>query len=133
MSPRMLLVLAGVVGLLGVAIGAFGSHMLPNILKDLSPADFLERKEWLEIGARYHLIHAVAMLAIGLASSRGDHGFGGAGIAWLIGICIFSGCLYAMSITGIRVLGAIVPIGGVSLMIGWGLIVAAALRHTPPQ
>jgi uncharacterized membrane protein YgdD (TMEM256/DUF423 family) len=82
-----------------------------------------------EIGVRYHLIQSLALLATAWASSR----WSGAPVitaGWLfvVGIVIFSGSLYLLSITGIRWLGAITPIGGVAFLLGWLLLAWGAGR-----
>ena len=125
MSSRTILVIAGIVGALGIIIGAFGAHSLPNILKDLPEGELSKRKEWLETGVKYHMYHAAALLAIAMAGERMGS-FSSAATAWLVGILVFSGCLYAMSLTGIKVLGAVVPIGGVAFIVGWALVVVTA-------
>ena len=131
MTARTLLIIAGAMGALGIVIGAFGAHALPNILKDLPEPELLKRKEWLETGVKYHMYHVAALLAIALAGEDWAGRFSSVGIAWLVGILTFSGCLYTMSLTGIKVLGAIVPIGGVSFILGWTLLVIAGLRSKP--
>lgn len=70
MNQRTVLILSGILGAMAIAIGAFGAHALPNILKDLSPADLAQRSDWLETGVKYHMYHVVAMLAVGLADER---------------------------------------------------------------
>lgn len=115
-------------GALGILIGAFGAHSLPRILQGLDAEAFAEREAWLETGVKYHMYHAVAMLAIGLAGYREGSSFSISGIAWTIGILLFSGSLYVMTLTGIRVLGAIVPLGGVSFVIGWAMVAVSALK-----
>ena len=122
MTNRSGLMIAGITGALGVAIGAFGAHGLSSFLEGqaLSAADLERRVEVFETGARYHMFHAVALLAIaGLRSNQHGRALSVATYAWLLGIGIFSGCLYALALTGIRILGAIVPIGGVAFIIGW--------------
>ena len=123
MKPRSLLLVAAVLGGAGIVIGAFGAHALPSMLEGLTEADLLEREAWLETGVRYHMYHVPALMALALAEDR-VHKASIVGWLWLIGILIFSGCLYAMSLTGIRVLGAVVPIGGLSLMAGWFVLAA---------
>ena len=128
MSARTILIVSGIVGALGIVIGAFGAHSLPKLLKNLSPEEFAQRQAWLETGVKYHMYHAAALLAIGLAGQRAETNFSTSAIAWLIGILIFSGCLYAMTMTGVKVLGAIVPIGGVAFIVGWVMVCISALR-----
>ena len=122
MNSRMLLSIAGVVGALGIVVGAFGAHSLPAILKDLPEPDLLERRDWLETGVKYHMYHAAALLALAIAGERWNGAFTFSAILWLAGIAIFSGCLYAMSLTGIRILGAIVPLGGLAFILGWAML-----------
>ncbi len=129
MSARTILIVSGIVGALGIVIGAFGAHSLPKLLKDLQPEEFAQRQAWLETGVKYHMYHAAALLAIGLAGQRSEMNFSASGIAWLIGILVFSGCLYAMTMTGIKVLGAIVPIGGVAFIVGWVMVIINGIRH----
>jgi len=98
---------------LGVAAGAFGVHALED---RLTP----ELLSIFETGARYQLIHALALLAVAWASTRwSGKPISIAGWAFVIGIIIFSGSLYTLSLTGIRILGAITPIGGVAFIVGW--------------
>src|SRR4051812_46975498 len=107
---RTCLLLAGVIGFLGVALGAFGAHGLKKHLA--GKPDGEQRLAWWQTGAQYHLIHA---LAIGLAAARPDpmhHGSMAAAWLFLGGIALFSGSLYLMTLTGRRALGAITPIGG---------------------
>jgi uncharacterized membrane protein YgdD (TMEM256/DUF423 family) len=102
-------------------IGAFGAHAMPNRLKaqGLDEATIGKRLENLEVGARYHMYHVLALLAVGLLQ-RSDPGFGGiAAVSFLLGILVFSGCLYAYSLTGIKTFAMIVPLGGVSMIVGW--------------
>lgn len=130
MNSRILLLIAAVLGGAGIVIGAFGAHALPNMLGELSAADLLEREAWLETGVRYHMYHVPALMALAIAGDR----FGKVAVVgwlWLIGILIFSGCLYAMSLTGVRILGAIVPLGGLSLMAGW-FVLALKAWSSPP-
>ena len=124
---RALVILAGVYGLLGVGLGAFGAHGLRSFLAPLE--DGAQRAEWWETAARYHLIHA---LAIGFTACLVSRGRGiaarAAGIAFAAGVIVFSGSLYAMTLTGARWLGAVTPLGGLLLMIGWACVILAALR-----
>ena len=110
-------VLAGV----GVALGAFGAHGLRSrVGPDLLAV-------W-NTGVQYHLLHALAVLVVSVAAGR----LTGTVLpvaAWLfvIGIALFSGSLYVMTLTGARWLGAVTPLGGVSFLAGWALLAWAAL------
>ena len=121
--------LAGILGGLGIVIGAFGAHSLPNILKDLPEEELLKRADWLETGVKYHMYHAAALLAVALAGEKWGS-LAAPAILWVVGILVFSGCLYAMSLTGIRVLGAIVPLGGVAFIVGWVLVLLKGFQST---
>ncbi len=108
--------------LLSVAIGAFAAHALKTKLSTEMLAIF-------EIGARYQMYHALGLIAIAWAFSQWNSQLVlAAGWLFVAGIAIFSGSLYALSLTGIRQLGAITPIGGLAFIIGWFLLVLAALR-----
>jgi uncharacterized membrane protein YgdD (TMEM256/DUF423 family) len=107
---------------LGVILGAFGAH---GLRARLSP----EMLVVFETGVRYHLIHALGLLAVAWAASRWPGSYVSiAGYLFVAGIFIFSGSLYVLAITGIRWLGAITPIGGVCLIVGWGLLAVGVIR-----
>ena len=108
---------AGILGALAVALGAFGAHGLKARIDD---PHLLE--VW-ETAARYHLIHAVALM--GVAAHPASPVWSGR--LFVAGIFIFSGSLYLMTLTGQRWLGAITPIGGVCLIAGW---VVLAMQST---
>ncbi len=120
----VLLILAGFAGLTAVAAGAFGAHALRA---SLSP-DLLAIYQ---TGALYHLVHAVALFGTALLGRAANVAAiaGAAGVAFAVGILLFSGSLYVLAMTGTRWLGAITPIGGVSFMIGWALLIWAGFRH----
>ncbi|TGK61975.1 DUF423 domain-containing protein [Leptospira wolffii] len=114
------LLISGILGFLGVALGAFGAHGLKSII---TPDLLLIY----ETGSRYHLIHSVVLFVIALSDKWGESkslrvGFWGI----FIGILIFSGSLYVLTITGLRILGAVTPIGGVSFLVGWLAIAYSA-------
>jgi len=114
-------ILAGV----GVAAGAFGTHALGDRL----PPDLLEV---FQVGTRYHLIHALALLVVGLASDlRPDRLWDVAGWLFSVGIVIFGGSLYALALSGLGWLGAITPVGGLCFLAGWVAVAVAALRSRP--
>ena len=113
--------IAAVLGAIGVAMGAFGAHGLKARLSTDMLAVF-------ETAVRYQMYHAFALLAVGLLDvvGRGGLALNLAGWSFTVGVLIFSGTLYALSLTGIRWLGAITPIGGVFLILGWLALAVAA-------
>jgi uncharacterized membrane protein YgdD (TMEM256/DUF423 family) len=77
-----------------------------------------------EIGVRYQMYHALGLIAVAWATSRWpENNLNSAGWAFIIGIIIFSGSLYLLSITGIRWFGAITPIGGLAFLAGWAILI----------
>ena len=99
-------------GFLGVALGAFGAHALRE---KLSPAAL---QIW-NTAVLYHLLHAVALLALGLYARNAGADVRTAAGFFTAGILIFSGSLYALALSGIKPLGAITPLGGLCLLAGW--------------
>ena len=120
------MVIAGLFGALGVIAGAFGAHGLSS--RGVSA----EAMGWWETGAKYHLVHAAAMLAAALGvagvSSGGRRWLAGAVWCWAGGVVVFSGSLYVMTLTGQRWLGAVTPIGGLALIGGWVLVMVSGWR-----
>ena len=118
---KWFVVLAGVLGALGVAAGAFGAHGLASRVT-------AERLAVFETGARYHLLHTLALLACAwLCTQSTSLSPRLAGALFVAGIVIFSGSLYLLVLLDQPKLGAITPIGGVSLIAGWiALAVAGA-------
>lgn len=114
---RLWLTLGAAYGFLGVVLGAFGAHALRQ---RLSP----EMLQVWHVGVEYQFYHALALLALGvLVLLRPAPGQTLAGIGFALGILLFSGSLYALSLSGVRVLGAITPIGGLLFLLGWiGLV-----------
>jgi uncharacterized membrane protein YgdD (TMEM256/DUF423 family) len=119
-----------ILGFLAVAAGAFGAHYLKERLK-LEP----RMLETFETGVRYQMYHALAILAVGVLMSQGASGAAlqVAGWAFLAGILLFSGGLYGLALgLGPRnVLGPITPFGGISFLVGWIALAAAALTKAP--
>ena len=119
---RIFLVAAAVFGGLSVAGGAFASHALKDRLTDRALAIF-------ETAARYQMYHALALLLVALLLSRAQESqafFAVAGWAFIAGTIVFSGSLYALSLTDIKWLGAITPLGGVAFIVGWICLAVAA-------
>lgn len=128
---RTWLFLAAVNGALAVLCGAFAAHGLKASL----PAD---RIAVFDTGARYHLMHALAMglaaLTIGMKAARGPAARYAARAAalFLAGLILFSGSLYLLALTGMPALGLVTPIGGLALVGGWIMLAAAALKLEKP-
>lgn len=119
---KVFLLIGAASGFLGVAAGAFGAHALKARLTEDMLAIF-------ETAARYQMYHALALVLLGILSTvRPAPAFTGAGWAWTIGTILFSGSLYALALSGIRVLGAITPLGGLGFLVGWVLLAWGAAR-----
>ena len=124
---KLFCVFGALLGFIGVAAGSFGAHGL----KDLFEANGYAAN-W-ETAVRYCLFHAVVLVAIcSLANGSENAGLTTlltvAAGCFVVGVLIFSGCLGVLALTGIRILGAIVPIGGVLLLIGWVTLAVAISR-----
>lgn len=113
--------LGAILAALSVAAGAFGAHGLRERL-DARSLDLFET------AARYQMYHAHALVAVGLLAASGRSGTAStvAGWTFLIGTLIFSGTIYALALSGPRWLGAITPIGGVLMIVGWVALALAA-------
>ena len=122
MAMRLWLMLGAVNGFLAVAAGAFGAHALRARLSAEVLATF-------ETGARYHMYHALGLVAVGLlAGLRPSPLLAVAGGAMLAGIVLFSGSLYALALTGVKGLGMVTPLGGLGFLAGWLLLAIAGWR-----
>ena len=121
---RFFIAVASVIMLLGVATGAFGAHGLSDYFEQHS-----ELRSSFETALRYLFIHGLALLAVAWVTTRWPGTFINlAGYLFIAGIVIFSGSLFILSLTGIRWLGAITPIGGVAFLAGWLLLLISAWR-----
>ena len=120
---RLFFVLGAVSAFLGVALGALGAHLLKERLAPDLLATF-------EVGVRYQMYHALALLAVGWVSTKWP-GSGAAMAGWLFvaGTVIFSGSFYVLAISGIRWLGAITPLGGLAFLGGWLCLAWHVWRH----
>jgi uncharacterized membrane protein YgdD (TMEM256/DUF423 family) len=135
-SRDKLWLFVGVILCLGsVALGAFGAHGLKSNLEAQGLSDYeLDRKlaNW-ETAARYQMYHGLALLAVGLLAARQcGWAINLAGTTMTVGTLIFSGCLYALVLSGFDKLGAIVPIGGGLMIVGW-ICLAVAVVNLPPR
>jgi uncharacterized membrane protein YgdD (TMEM256/DUF423 family) len=117
---RLFFVLGALSALIAVGLGAFGAHGVRTRVTPDMLATF-------ETGARYHMYHALALLAVGWAAGRWP-GAGAPLAGWLFvaGTVVFSGSLYVLALTGQRWLGAITPLGGVAFILGWATLARAA-------
>lgn len=122
-TTRLFILIASCFGFLAVAAGAFGAH---GLKQKLTP----EMLDVFEVGARYQMYHALALLAVAWLCSTATHPRLATIAGWLFvaGILIFSGSLYLLALTGARWLGAITPIGGVAFLVGWGLLAVCAWK-----
>ncbi|NEO96102.1 MAG: DUF423 domain-containing protein [Moorea sp. SIO3G5] len=119
---RIFLAIASILGGLSVVAGAFASHALKEKLTERGLEIF-------QTGARYQMYHSLALMLVALLLSRAEvaqTSLTVAGSAFIAGIAIFSGSLYALSLSGIKWLGAIAPLGGAALILGWGCLAIAA-------
>lgn len=124
-GARRWLAAAAVMGGLAVALGAFGAHGLKGRVEPELIVTF-------ETGVRYQFYHALALLALALgpASLWQRRPVHAAAWLWTGGVAVFSGSLYLLVLTGLRWIGAITPIGGVALILGWAALLLAARRET---
>lgn len=113
-------------GFLAVALGAFAAHALEDKL-DAYGTDI-----W-NTAIQYQMLHAVAIVLVGILMSKAIFGnvkqLKIAVICFNAGIIFFTGSLMVLALTGIKVLGAITPIGGVLFLIGWAMLISATLKH----
>ena len=114
----ILVALGALSAFLAVALGAFGAHALRDRLAPDLLAIF-------ETGARYHLVHAVAIVVVGFAEARLP-AVRVSGFLFLLGTLLFSGSLYALALTGVRGWGAVTPLGGLLFLVGWAWLAWAA-------
>lgn len=120
---KLFIILGGSFAFLSVVLGAFGAHGLKNKLT----------KDMLDIfqtGVHYQMVHALGLIGVGIllymfSPSPSLHW---SGWAMVFGIVIFSGSLYVLSLSGIKWLGAITPIGGILFLVGWLMLVFAAFK-----
>lgn len=123
---RASIIAGGLLGALSVAAGAFGAHGLKSTLEASGQA-----ANW-ETASRYALVHALTLVATGLVAALPGattmRVFAAAAWCFGVGTVIFSGCLWILAVTGIRLLGAVVPIGGGLLIAGWLLLTLGGVR-----
>ena len=124
MTPRVLVVTAALLLLVGVAAGAFGAHALrARIAGDLLAV--------FQTGVQYHLVHALGALAVAILWLQWPQATALGTCGWLLvlGVVLFSGSLYALALSGIRGFGAITPLGGLAWLVAWALLAWTAWRN----
>ena len=129
--PARFIVIGALAAMLAVLLGAFGAHGLRNLVSPAGLATY-------HTGVEYHFYAAFGLIVVGLLESKRhdgadataamDRGLAWAGWLMLTGIVMFSGSLYALTLTGMRSLGMITPLGGVSFIVSWALLARAARR-----
>ncbi len=121
------LFVAALSGFLAVALGAFGAHGLKARLSEDMMAVY-------QTAVQYHFYHTLALLAVAVLLAGGLQSAALRAGGWLFaaGIVVFSGSLYALALSGMRVLGAVTPLGGLLFLAGWVALAAAAYRTVTP-
>jgi uncharacterized membrane protein YgdD (TMEM256/DUF423 family) len=131
MTPNGIVALGAALGALAVAIGAFGAHGLRAWVTPEQLAVF-------EVGVRYQMYHALALILLGLFAGRGPAptaialppGVAPAACLFFAGIALFSGSLYVLVLSDARWLGVVTPLGGLAFIVGWLLFARAALLRS---
>lgn len=119
---RWALLVAAVAGFLAVGLGAFAAHGLRNVLS----AEYLTV---FQTGVHYQMVHALALLAVGMLLQKSPaRSLRIAAWSFTLGIVLFSGSLYALTLSGVRGLGMITPFGGVAFLVGWASLAWFAWR-----
>ena len=122
MKHSLFLPIGAVLAFFAIAFGAFGAHGLKNILT-------VEQLNIFQTAVDYHMWHAIGLTLIGLIpSQKASRLILASGWFMLAGVVLFSGSLYALSLSGISLLGAITPIGGVSFLIAWALLAYTSIN-----
>jgi len=118
---RTFLLVGAVAAFLAVTLGAFGAHGLRGRLSPEMLAVF-------KTGVRYHMYHALALILVALVMGRMSGWLiQTAGWCFVAGIVLFSGSLYALALSGVTILGAVTPIGGLAFLVGWACLAFAAI------
>ena len=120
---KLFITLASLSGMVAVMFGAFGAHALKNRLDDYALGVF-------ETAVQYHFYHSLALLAVGiLALSQPQTALlKTSGWLFILGVLVFSGSLYLLSITGVKWLGAVTPLGGLAFIGGWACLAAVGWK-----
>ncbi|MFF2287477.1 DUF423 domain-containing protein [Peribacillus butanolivorans] len=120
---KLFIILGALNGFIAVALGAFGAHGLEGKIPDKYLATW-------QTAVDYQMFHAAGLLVLGLLAGKiSSPLINWSGWLMLIGIILFSGSLFVLSVTQIKVLGAITPLGGVSFLVAWVLMIIAAYKY----
>ncbi len=128
MKSRTSILWGALMGGLAVAIGAFGAHALKPMLAEMG------RVETFELAVKYQFYHALALIVTGLTMTLFESRllrYGG--LFFLLGILFFSGSLYVLCFTGLGLLGAVTPIGGIFFILGWTFLFLGVYKKQKPQ
>lgn len=127
MTNKFFLQAGAILGAIGVVLGAFGAHALKSML------EVSGRMDTFETAVKYQFYHALALVLISIllqnASITAAKWYNWAGYGMLAGVIIFSGTLYTICFTGIKTFGAVAPIGGTLMIVGWALLFWGASRQ----
>lgn len=120
---KLFLIIGAVLGFLAVALGAFGAHGLEGKLSEKALTNWGKAVD-------YQMFHTVAIVAVAilLGKFEGSNLFASSGWLFLAGIILFSGSLYIYSLTGVKTLAMITPIGGLAFLVGWVLLGIGAMK-----
>ncbi len=128
MSGNVWVACGAVLASVAVAAGAVGTHVLKEQVKLEAPA-----LETYEVAVRYQMYHALGLIVVGLLAARGNHWLiTAAGVAFLLGIVLFSGGIYLWLATAQKPFIQVVPIGGTAWIVGWLLLAAGAIAARAP-
>lgn len=132
---RQLVLAAGIAGASGVLIGAFGAHGLDSLLESRGYDGELvvKRVDQFNVGVRYHLVHAVALLGLIPVAAIAPRITKISALLMIAGVLLFSGSLYLLVLTNTPVLGAITPLGGLSWIAAWIVLALAARSSGNPS
>ncbi|RST77024.1 DUF423 domain-containing protein [Siminovitchia acidinfaciens] len=121
---KIFIIIGAINAFLAVGLGAFGAHGLEGKVEPKYLATW-------ETGVKYQMYHALGLIAIGIISGNVSAGslLNWSGWLMLVGIILFSGSLYVLTLSGIKVLGAVTPFGGVAFLIAWVLLIVFAAKH----
>lgn len=112
--------MGAILAAMAVGLGAFGAHGLENFISGRVESPTKNVEHWVT-ASRYQMYHAIGILVVALAAAifGRNRAFDVANILFVLGIGLFSGCLYGLALTDLKMLGAIVPVGGLAMIAGW--------------